>query len=200
LAIQALFGERSVVVLDSTRIEPTATRASGFGFRFETVDQALDDLLVPLRGGVRQRTWEQWLPHAAETIWPFFCDAQNLEAVTPQFLGFRVLGVSTPTIGAGTLIEYRLTLNGMPLNWQTRIDAWDPPRRFVDVQQKGPYALWHHAHDFIPMAAGTLMRDTVRYRLPAGWLGALAGGWKVASDLERIFEYRSRKIDERFGG
>ncbi len=200
LAIHALFGERSVVVLDSTRIEPVATRASGFGFRFETVDQALDDLLVPLRGGVRQRTWEQWLPRAAETIWPFFCDAQNLEAVTPQFLGFRVLGVSTPTIGAGTLIEYRLTLNGMPLNWQTRIDAWDPPRRFVDVQQKGPYALWHHAHDFIPMAAGTLMRDTVRYRLPAGWLGALAGGWKVASDLERIFEYRSRKIDERFGG
>jgi ligand-binding SRPBCC domain-containing protein len=42
------------------------------------------------------------------------------------------------------------------------------------------------------------MRDTVRYRLPAGWLGALAGGSKVASDVERIFEHRSRKIDERF--
>ncbi len=43
------------------------------------------------------------------------------------------------------------------------------------------------------------MRDTVRYRLPAGWLGALAGGGKVASDVERIFDYRSRRIDERFG-
>jgi ligand-binding SRPBCC domain-containing protein len=50
------------------------------------------------------------------------------------------------------------------------------------------------------MGRGTLMRDTVRYRLPAGWLGRVAGGWKVASDVERIFEYRALKVDQRFGG
>jgi len=143
--------------------------------------------------------WEQWLPHAAQDIWPFFCDANNLEDITPPFLSFRVLGQSMPVIGAGTLIDYRLKLNGIPIAWQSRIDTWDPPRRFVDLQAKGPYALWHHTHDFIPMGAGTLMRDTVRYRLPAGRLGALAVGSKVASDVERIFDYRSRKIDERFG-
>jgi ligand-binding SRPBCC domain-containing protein len=199
LAIQALFGERAAIVLGSTRIEPLATQASGFGFRFETVEQALDDLLVPLRGGVRVLVWEQWLPHAAQEVWPFFCDAHNLEDITPPFLAFRVLGMSTPAIGAGTLIDYRLKLNGIPIAWQTRIDTWDPPRRFIDLQAKGPYALWHHTHDFITIGGGTLMRDTVRYRLPAGWLGALASGSKVAGDVERIFDFRSRKIDERFG-
>jgi ligand-binding SRPBCC domain-containing protein len=199
VAIRALYGERAQIVLGSTRIEPAATRASGFGFRFETVDGALDDLLAPLSGGAWQRTWEQWLPHSAEAIWPFFGDAHNLEEITPPFLNFRVLGMSTAEIGAGTLIDYRLGLNGVPISWQTRIDAWEPPRRFVDLQARGPYALWHHTHEFIPLGGGTLMRDTVRYRLPAGWLGALAGGWKVASDVERIFDYRARKIDERFG-
>lgn len=199
LAIQALFGERAAVVLGSTRLEPLATQASGFRFRFETVEQALEDLLAPERGGIRLRVWEQWLPHAAQDIWPFFCDANNLEDITPPFLAFRVLGMSTPVIGAGTLIDYRLRLSGIPIAWQTRIDTWDPPRRFIDLQAKGPYALWHHTHDFIPMGAGTLMRDTVRYRLPAGWIGALAGGIKVAADVERIFDYRARKIDERFG-
>ena len=199
LAIQALFGERGAIVLGSTRLEPQATQASGFRFRFETVESALEDLLAPLRGGVRLGVWEQWLPHAAEDIWPFFCDAHNLEDITPPFLSFRVLGMSTPQIGAGTLIDYRLKLNGIPFAWQTRIETWDPPRRFVDLQVKGPYALWHHTHDFIPLAGGTLMRDTVRYRLPAGWLGALASGPKVAGDVERIFDFRSRKIDERFG-
>lgn len=199
LAIQALFGERAAIVLGSTRLEPVATRAAGFRFRFDAVEQALDDLLAPMRGGVRVRVWEQWLPHAAQDIWPFFCDVNNLEDITPPFLSFRVLGQSTPAIGAGTLIDYRLRLNGIPIRWQSRIDTWDPPRRFIDVQATGPYALWHHTHDFVPMGAGTLMRDTVRYRLPAGWLGALAGGRKVASDVERIFDYRSRKIDERFG-
>jgi uncharacterized protein (TIGR01777 family) len=199
VAIQALFGERAAIVLGSTRLEPLATQASGFRFRFGTIEQALNELLAPLRDGVRQRTWEQWLPHAAERIWPFFCDANNLEDITPPFLAFRVLGMSTPAIGAGTLIDYRLRLNGIPFAWQTRIDTWDPPRRFVDLQAKGPYGLWHHTHDFVPLDGGTLMRDTVRYRLPAGWLGAAAGGGKVARDVERIFDYRSRRIDERFG-
>jgi hypothetical protein len=199
-AVEALFGERAQIVLGSTRVEPSATRAAGFEFRFESIDRALDDLLEPLRGGVWQRTWEQWLPHPPERLWPFFCDAHNLEEITPPFLAFRVLRQSTPEIRAGTRFDYRLRLNGVPFHWQTLIETWDPPRRFVDLQARGPYALWHHTHDFVPMGEGTLMRDTVRYRLPAGWLGRVAGGWKVSSDVERIFEYRALKVDQRFGG
>lgn len=199
LAVRMLFGERAAIVLGSARLEPRATLASGFRFKFDTIEHALGDLLAPLREGVRHRVWEQWLPHSAQQLWPFFCDAHNLEEITPPFLGFRVLGMSTPAIGAGTLIDYRLRLSGVPFGWQTRIDAWDPPRRFVDLQAKGPYALWHHTHEFIPMAGGTLMRDTVRYRLPAGWLGGAVGGGKVDRDVGRIFAYRALKIDERFG-
>jgi ligand-binding SRPBCC domain-containing protein len=49
------------------------------------------------------------------------------------------------------------------------------------------------------VGAGTLMRDTVRYRLPAGWLGSAIGGCKVDSDVGKIFAYRALRIDERFG-
>jgi uncharacterized protein (TIGR01777 family) len=197
--IQALFGQRAAIVLGSTRVVPKATLDAGYVYRFASLQAALDDLLAPLREGTWQREWRQWMPHSPETVWPFFGDAQNLEAITPAFLGFNVLGQSTSEIGAGTLIDYKLRLAGVPLRWRTRIDTWDPPRRFVDLQERGPYRLWHHTHDFVPLAGGTLMRDTVRYRLPAGWLGSLAGGQAVAAAIERIFEYRSQKIDERFG-
>ena len=43
------------------------------------------------------------------------------------------------------------------------------------------------------------MTDTVRYRLPGGWLGAAAGGCKVDADVGRIFDFRARALDERFG-
>jgi uncharacterized protein (TIGR01777 family) len=199
LAIGLMFGEKAAIVLGSTRLEPAATLASGYRFRVERVQDALADLLAPLRDGTFLRTWEQWVPQPPETLWPFFCDARNLESITPPFLNFRVLGQSGGEIGAGTLIDYRLRLDGLPINWQSRIDAWDPPRSFVDLQVRGPYRLWHHRHDFEPMGAGTLMRDTVRYRLPAGWLGRLAAGARVADYVQRIFEFRAAKIDELFG-
>ena len=75
----------------------------------------------------------------------------------------------------GALIEYRLKLHGVPIRWLTQIEEWAPGERFVDVQLRGPYALWHHTHEFEPAGDGhTLMRDTVRYALPLGPLGALA--------------------------
>ena len=198
-AIRLMFGEKASIVLGSTRLEPAATLASGYRFRFATLAEALADLVTPLRDGTYLRVWEQWLPQPPQALWPFFCDAHNLEAITPPFLHFHVRGQSSRDIGAGTLIDYRLKLDGVPIRWQSRIDAWDPPRRFVDRQVKGPYRLWHHTHDFEPLGDGTLMRDTVRYQLPAGWLGRLAGGARVADYVERIFDFRARAIDERFG-
>ena len=123
-------------------------------------------------------------------MFPFFGDALNLEAITPPWLGFRVTTPGPIEMTRGTLIEYRLRLHALPISWRTTIAVWNPPHRFVDVQVRGPYALWHHTHDFAPVPGGTLMRDTVRYALPFGPLGALAHRLLVRRDLERIFEYR----------
>lgn len=199
LAIRLLYGEMGTVVLESARVEPARTLQTGYRFRFETVGSALDDLLTPLRGGTWLKTWEQWVPRTPEEIWPFFADPHNLEAITPAFLNFEVLGASTPEIGEGTLIDYRLKLDGLPLKWQSRIESWEPVRSFVDTQVTGPYALWHHTHEFVPLAGGTLMRDVVRYKLPLGWLGATVGGCHVESKVGRIFAFRTREIARRFG-
>jgi uncharacterized protein (TIGR01777 family) len=198
LAISAIYGEMGGIVLESAKIEPRRTLASGFRFRFESLDHAFADLLTPLKGSTREKVSEQWVPHAPEKIWPYFCDERNLEELTPDFLRFKVLGKSTREIGEGTLIDYRLKLNGIPMDWQSRIEDWQPARRFIDVQVKGPYSYWHHSHEFIPLANGTLMRDVVRYRLPFGWLGSVVAGRKVEARVNHIFSHRSTKIVERF--
>ena len=198
LAIRALYGEMGGIVLESANVEPRQTLDSGYRYRFESIDSAFADLLTPLRGSIREKRSEQWLPRAPEEIWPYFCDERNLEELTPDFLHFKVLGKSTREIGEGTLIDYRLRLNGIPMGWQSRIENWEPARRFVDTQVKGPYSLWRHAHELIPLANGTLLRDVVRYRLPFGWLGSVTAGWKVESQVDRIFDYRAARIAERF--
>ena len=133
---------------------------------------------------------EQVLAGTPEEVFAFFADARNLEVITPPFLRFSVVTPGDIELRTGTLIQYRLRLHGLPVNWLTAIQAWDPPHCFVDVQVSGPYALWHHTHLLEPHAEGTLMRDVVRYALPLGPLGALAHTAFVRRDVERIFDYR----------
>jgi ligand-binding SRPBCC domain-containing protein len=100
----------------------------------------------------------------------------------------------------GTLIEYRLRLHRLPVNWLTRIESWLPGRRFEDRQLRGPYRLWHHTHTFEPYEGGTRVRDLVRYAMPLGPLGRLAHAAVVRRDLERIFDFRRDAVAAAFGG
>jgi ligand-binding SRPBCC domain-containing protein len=127
-------------------------------------------------------------------VFAFFGDARNLEAITPDFLRFRIATAEPIAMATGTLIEYRLSLYGVPFGWQTRIEAWEPDRRFVDVQLRGPYRRWRHAHEFLEVPEGTLMLDRVEYALPLGPLGSLAHALLVRRALDAIFDHRRERI------
>ncbi|MBA2764314.1 MAG: SRPBCC family protein [Thermoleophilaceae bacterium] len=139
---------------------------------------------------------EQILPTAIEQAFAFFADASNLEALTPPWLHFRIVGTGETEMAEGALIEYRLRLHGIPIRWRTRIEEWRPTERFVDRQIRGPYVLWHHTHTFREREGRTEMRDLVRYRLPLGPLGEIGHRMLVRRDLERIFDYRRDTIVE----
>ena len=141
---------------------------------------------------------EQWIPRTPDEVFAFFSDAHNLETITPPWLGFRTLTPGPIRMAAGTKIQYRLSIHGAPVKWTTEIRKWDPPRRFVDVQLRGPYSLWHHTHSFTPENGGTRMRDVVRYRLPLGPLGLLLNALMVRRDVGRIFAYRQALIAKMF--
>ena len=198
-ALKLLYGEMATVLLASQNVIPRRAIDLGFQFKFSHLGTALEDLLTDLRGRTYEMFAEQWVPQPPDKIFPFFCDEKNLETLTPPFLNFSVIGKSTPEIGQGTLIDYRLSLHGLPLRWRTRIEDWNPGSSFVDTQLKGPYSRWHHTHEFEPLAGGTLMRDRVLFQLPLGFLGDWGGRWKVTDDVQQIFAYRRKKVDELFG-
>jgi ligand-binding SRPBCC domain-containing protein len=143
---------------------------------------------------------EQRLEGSPDEVFPFFADARNLEAITPPLLRFRVVTPEPIEMRAGTFLQYRLRLHGVPISWHTMIQDWSPPNRFVDVQVRGPYALWHHTHEFAPVTGshppGTLMTDTVRYAIGFGALGELARRALVRRDLEAIFDFRDARVPE----
>ena len=142
---------------------------------------------------------EQVVPGTPEEVFEFYADAANLEQITPEWLGFRIVSAQPIEMAPGTLIEYRLRLHGVPVRWLTRIETWQPGERFVDVQIEGPYRFWTHTHTFEPHEDGTCVRDEVRYALPLGPLGALAHRLFVRRDLERIFDFRHASVSKVMG-
>jgi len=142
---------------------------------------------------------EQVVKRPRGEVFEFFARAQNLERITPPWLSFRVVTPGLIEIGAGTLIDYRLRLHGLPLRWTSRIELWEHERRFVDQQVHGPYRFWRHLHEFVPIGRCTFVRDRVEYALPLGWVGDALGLPIVRRDLVRIFDYRRAAVARLLG-
>jgi ligand-binding SRPBCC domain-containing protein len=142
---------------------------------------------------------EQTVKAPRDEVFQFFADAANLEQMTPPELGFEILTPQPIEMRVGARIDYRITLHRVPMTWQTLIEDYEPNDVFVDVQIKGPYKVWHHTHTFADApGGGTVLGDHVRYALPFGPLGTLAHPI-VKRQLKRIFDYRARVMQDRFG-
>ncbi len=141
-----------------------------------------------------------WIPQRPEDVFPFFADAQNLSELTPPWLSFAIATPTPIDMHDGTLIDYKIRVRGLPMGWRTRISRWDPPRAFVDEQLRGPYALWHHTHTFVPVDGGTQLGDEVLMRPRGGPLAGLLMRLMVRRDVESIFRYRTEVMAQRFGG
>lgn len=143
---------------------------------------------------------EQQLNCDLATAWKFFSSANNLSEITPKDMGFIVLTeMEDDEIYEGMIIDYYVSpLFGIKMKWQTEITHVDFQKSFIDFQKKGPYKLWNHHHEFIPNKEGVLMRDTIEYELPMGFLGEIAHRLFVKKKLEHLFDYRFRILSKLF--
>ncbi len=138
----------------------------------------------------------QVIPLPRDRVFAFFSDASNLEAITPPELSFRILTPLPVAMSEGTLIDYALTIHGLPVRWRSRISLWRPPHEFVDEQLRGPYAAWTHHHGFVEDGGATVVTDRVRYRLPLHPLSAPFHPL-VRRQLHAIFDHRARVLAQR---
>lgn len=198
-AIKLVVGEAAKYILMSQNVSSKKIEKAGYKFKYSTVKESLEKNIPKLGFSEKRFYQELYIEEPIEKVFEFFSSEKNLERITPPSLQFKVLSKSTDEIEEGTLINYRLKLDGIvPLNWQTLITKWNPPHEFQDFQKKGPYRKWAHTHKFEKLGKGVLMSDQVDHDLPMGTLGWAVAGWKIKRDVNKIFDYRTKVLKEVF--
>jgi ligand-binding SRPBCC domain-containing protein len=131
-------------------------------------------------------------------VFDFFSKAENLNKITPPDLNFKIMTDGSIEMKKGTLINYRIKIWGIPLQWQTLISEWNPPHSFADMQLKGPYSKWIHKHSFQEKDGQTIMHDKVEYRA-RGWIfEPMLEYLLVKRKLKKIFDYRQKSCETLF--
>jgi ligand-binding SRPBCC domain-containing protein len=215
-ALRIVLGARAQVALQSQRTLPAALQRLGYELRYPQLSAAIAALLsgpasVQMR---RARSEERGdMPTQPAYVleqrsrmrvplpvaFDFFCKAQNLGLITPSWMRFAMTSEPPTEIGEGSELNYRIGLGPVPMRWKTIIRHWSPPHSFIDMQARGPYALWWHEHRLEAVGDETEMVDRVYYAPPLGPLGRLAHRLLIAPMLRAIFAYRATATQRLFG-
>ena len=143
---------------------------------------------------------KQKLPITIEEAWDLLSDPKNLQKITPEYMGFKILSGADRKMYPGQIIQYIVTpVLGIPTKWVTEITHVADKQYFVDEQRFGPYSLWHHKHFLKEIPGGVEMEDIIDYKVPMGILGQLVHPFVVRPKLEEIFDFRRKKLIEMFG-
>ena len=128
-----------------------------------------------------------------EDVWAFHNSIETLFLLTPPHTQVRLADAPEPM---RVEVVYRLRMRRwgiLPLQWDAKIIAYDPPNGFVDEQVpgKGPFKAWKHEHILKALSTTrTLLLDRVTYEPPFGILGKVADTVFIRRDLEAMFAYR----------
>ena len=135
----------------------------------------------------------------SETVFDFFSSPVNLGIATPTWMELQLLSMPGQ-MKPGEQITYKIRLWLIYIKWVTEILIWEPHKLFADYQKYGPFKLWLHEHKITSIQSNVaVMEDTVIYSIRGGVLGKIIHKLLIKNTLTRIFIYRKKVIEMRFG-
>ena len=158
--------------------------------------------------------FEQWVPFPLERVFAFFSNPQNLPRIMPAATVTKLIVLnrmpppeppaeiaSDTAAGVGsTIVTSFRVFPFLPIRaqWIARITEFEWNHHFADVQDKGPFKIWHHRHEFVAQTrdgvAGTLVRDVIDYEVGFSFVGAITNAVFVRRQMENTFAQRQKSL------
>jgi ligand-binding SRPBCC domain-containing protein len=95
-------------------------------------------------------------------------------------------GRTSGKLELGDIVTFEGRHFGMRQRFTVKVVAMEPPHRYVDELVKSAFRSMRHVHEFEARGEGTLMRDTLEWVAPLGFLGRIADALFIAAHLRRF--------------
>lgn len=138
---------------------------------------------------------ETFINASPETCFDLMRDIRIHTQTTSQTDEKAVAGVTDGKIGLGQTVTFEGTHFGMRQRLTVKVTEFDRPRLFVDEMVEGRFKTFKHIHEFTPQDGGTLMRDTLEWTSPFGFLGRIVDTL-IERHLRVLVGKRNRKLKE----
>jgi ligand-binding SRPBCC domain-containing protein len=107
------------------------------------------------------------------------------KAVAGKTHGKITLGETVTFEGKHFGIRQRLTV---------KVTEFERPRYFTDEMTEGNFKSFKHKHEFIEKGEGTLMRDTLEWISPLGFLGKIVDALLLKNHLRELVLRRNTEL------
>ena len=114
---------------------------------------------------------------------------------TASFTGERVGGGRTSgLLGPGDMVTFEAVHFGVRQRLTSKIVEFDRPNRFVDEMVQGAFATLRHVHEFFVDGDAVVMRDTLIWKSPLGFLGAVADTFFVTRHMKTFIMTKQLEV------
>jgi ligand-binding SRPBCC domain-containing protein len=129
-----------------------------------------------------------------EALFDFHLQSKNIKLITPSDTKV-ILEDENFQAKEGDVLKITSIKYFIPTKWEVKIEKLERPNILVDVALKSPFALWEHTHSFKQVGAFCELKDTVKFAMPFGCLGALLDSFMMR-ELKNMFDFRHIKTRE----
>ncbi|MBL7999537.1 MAG: SRPBCC family protein [Candidatus Kapabacteria bacterium] len=130
-----------------------------------------------------------------EQLFDFHTDHKNLGRITPD--GIRVETLYVEPTAVGSRIEMKVTQFGFfTSRWTIVFVGYERPTYLADEMKNGPFSYWLQERRISTTDNGSVLLDSVTYRLPFGILGSIAHSLFVKKQIETMFRLRQQRTKE----
>jgi ligand-binding SRPBCC domain-containing protein len=133
---------------------------------------------------------------SAEVCFDLIRDARLHTDTTAQTKENAIGGLMSGKIGLGQTVTFEGVHFGIRQRLTVKVVEFQRPRLFVDEMAEGVFKSFKHIHEFFPNENGVLMRDTLYWTAPLGFLGKVADKLFLENHLRKLVRKRNLKLKE----